>query len=351
MTEDSPPADASPESPPAIPAWRQSAAWRILRAIARFPLTRFLAVIFLASVLMIPAAIVFIALGRAFGVGGRAPAGADEGILGATFITGSAYAVVVACLILARHLVERFIMKRSRLEEYALPRAALETAQGFALGAGLVAAVVGAMIAGGWYVISGTGFSDPSGMTRVLALSTVLFVMVAVFEEVLFRGILFLYAEELLGTMPALILSGLLFGFVHANNPGATLRSSIGIALTAGPMLGLLLVASRRMWLPIGMHWAWNFTVGPVFGLPVSGLAFAERREAILLPVVNGPEAWTGGAFGPEAGYPLMIFGCLVTVVLARVAWVSGEVKLVPDWMLRPVPAAHPPEPAASSDS
>ncbi len=337
MTTGHPPEPAQDAVTPGPPVpdqgWPKSAAWRILRAIARFPLTRFCMVAIGTVLLMIPPAVVFIGVGMALGVSGRAPAGSNEGILGATFVTGSTYAVMVACMILSRHLVERFVMKRPHLDEYASPRALAETFEGFGFGTGLVTAVVVFMVVGGWYRVSSTGFADPANLVRVLSLSTVLFVMVAIFEEVLFRGIVFIYAEELMGTIPALILSGLMFGFVHAGNPGASLRSSLGIALTAGPMLGLLLVASRRMWWPIGMHWAWNFTLGPVFGLPVSGLDFGGRREAILIPNVTGPEAWTGGAFGPEAGYPLLICGTIVTVVLAVVAWKRGQIRLLPDWM------------------
>ena len=56
-------------------------------------------------------------------------------------------------------------------------------------------------------------------------------------------------------------------------------------------------MVTRALWLPIGLHFAWNFFQGPVFGFPVSGTQTSTLLQ--LEPV--GPELLTGGRFGPEA--------------------------------------------------
>jgi membrane protease YdiL (CAAX protease family) len=93
------------------------------------------------------------------------------------------------------------------------------------------------------------------------------------------------------------ILSALIFGFLHIWNPNATLFSSVSIALTAGVILAMLYVITRRLWVPIGLHIGWNLTLGGVYGAPVSG----GEPGGIVVSDFTGPDWLTGGAFGPEA--------------------------------------------------
>jgi membrane protease YdiL (CAAX protease family) len=69
----------------------------------------------------------------------------------------------------------------------------------------------------------------------------------------------------------ALLVSAAVFGRVHAGNPGASWVSSLSIALESGVLLGLAYAATRSLWLPIGLHFGWNFTAGGIFGAAVSG--------------------------------------------------------------------------------
>lgn len=138
------------------------------------------------------------------------------------------------------------------------------------------------------------------------------FLTVAVGEEMIFRGIIFRQIDERWNTRTALIVSALLFGFIHLPNNGATWWSSLAIAIEAGLMLGAAYKWSGSLWLPIGIHWAWNFTQGNVFGASVSGNV---AGGSLLEIQVNGPDIITGGDFGPEASIVAVTLGIIYTLV------------------------------------
>ena len=138
------------------------------------------------------------------------------------------------------------------------------------------------------------------------------FLTVAVGEEMIFRGIIFRQIDERWNTRTALIVSALLFGFIHLPNNGATWWSSLAIAIEAGLMLGAAYKWSGSLWLPIGIHWAWNFTQGNVFGASVSGNV---AGGSLLEMQVNGPDIITGGDFGPEASIVAVTLGITYTLV------------------------------------
>ena len=91
-------------------------------------------------------------------------------------------------------------------------------------------------------------------------------------EELLFRGILFRWIEEFGGSWAALMVTSVLFGLAHVINPNATWFSSFAIAVEAGVLLGGAYMLTRSLWMPMGLHAAWNFTQGDIFDVPVSGI-------------------------------------------------------------------------------
>lgn len=139
-----------------------------------------------------------------------------------------------------------------------------------------------------------------------------LFFLVACSEEVIFRGIIFRMIDERYGLWLALGISALVFGALHIFNPNATLWSSLAIAVEAGILLGAAYKYSGSLWLPIGLHWAWNFAQGNVFGYPVSG---GSMQESIFRTEVSGPDIITGGAFGPEASIVSVLLGTMLSVL------------------------------------
>mgnify|MGYP000588225027 CR=1 FL=1 len=119
---------------------------------------------------------------------------------------------------------------------------------------------------------------------------------VALAEEAVFRGYLWALVELRLGVRAAHWATGLLFALAHGANPGLGPLAPLNLLLA-----GLLLGALRRnwgFWAAVGWHLGWNFGLGGLFGLPVSGLSFPGLVR--LFP--TAPEFWAGGAFGPEGG-------------------------------------------------
>ena len=135
---------------------------------------------------------------------------------------------------------------------------------------------------------------------------------IAIIEEVLLRGIIFRIAEEKWGSTIALIISGVIFGGLHLINPHVTLISVICITI-----VGVLLAASymyyRNLWVPIAIHFAWNFTQNGIFGAITSG---NEKTNSLLTSKISGPEIITGGLFGPEGSIQAVLLCLIVAIFL-----------------------------------
>ncbi len=181
--------------------------------------------------------------------------------------------------------------------------------------------------AAGWVSITETCVSEIDGWafpaSILLALGT--FALAAITEELVARGYQIKNLAEgfnsrWLGPKGALVMAVLctsaLFGLLHVVNPSATIISTSGLAL-AGIFYGASYVLTGELALPIGFHIAWNFFENSVFGFPVSGEHFGASFVAIQQ---SGPELWTGGTFGPEAGF--LGIGAHLVGILAVVVWV-----------------------------
>lgn len=203
-------------------------------------------------------------------------------------------------------------------------------ARELALGAGIPLAVVGillgaALFVGIYLVFGALGYATWDGTYTLTALAMPFAFSVAagVGEELIFRGGVFRIFEDSFGTLIALLLSAALFGAIHAGNPNATLTSSVAIAVEAGLLLALAYAAARSLWLPIGLHFAWNFTEGGVFGAAVSGNAV---HGALNVPV-TGPDLITGGSFGPEASLVAVAVCLALSLIFAIITIRSGRWK------------------------
>ena len=145
--------------------------------------------------------------------------------------------------------------------------------------------------------------------------SFTLFFLVAVSEEIFFRGILFRMINRRWNIWAALVISALIFGGLHIFNDNATLWSSIAIDIEAGSLLGAAYAYSKNIWLPIGIHWIWNYTQGNILGFPVSG---EDNVTSIITPEISGPQWLTGGSFGAEASVISAVIGLLISLWFIR---------------------------------
>lgn len=237
-------------------------------------------------------------------------------------------AVACACFILFYWLFCRFI-ERAPMRDFGLAGWWRELLAGFAGGALIFSAVVGAATLLGNYRIAGPGDAATFwGMFAAMAL------IPGVTEELLFRGILFRFIEQTAGSWWALAATSALFGFAHIGNPNATVIAAVAIAVEAGLLLGAVYMLTRRLWAVIGLHAAWNLTQGWVFGLPVSG----SESGGLVDGRLSGPELLTGGGFGLEASLTAMVVATAAGIAVLIVAIRRGEL-VQPMWARKRVPA------------
>lgn len=199
------------------------------------------------------------------------------------------------------------LTERRPVTELPLKRFLPSLGGGFLLGVVYFGCVVGIMALLGAFRITEAHF-DAVVILQYLAY----FFLVAVFEELVFRGVLFRLIDDRWNTAVALIVSALVFGAVHLMNPGATLWSAFAIAIEAGLLLGVAYKSSGNLWLPIGIHWAWNFVQGPILGFAVSGSGVDHK---VFSTILTGSDWVTGGIFGAEASLPAVGMGLLMTII------------------------------------
>ncbi|MFG3531161.1 CPBP family intramembrane glutamic endopeptidase [Streptomyces sp. NPDC047917] len=209
--------------------------------------------------------------------------------------------------------------ERRRVTEMAWEGAGPAFGRGTLIGLALFAAVMTNLFASGYYDVDGLGSGAGAvGFIGFMAAA-------AVTEEVMYRGVLFRIIEQRTGTWTALALTSALFGASHLFNPNASVLGAAAIAVEAGGMLTGAYIATRNLWVPMGLHFGWNFAAAGIFSTEVSGNG---TSEGLLDATTSGPILITGGEFGPEGSVYSVLFGVLVTMVFLWLARRRGH--LVP---------------------
>lgn len=150
---------------------------------------------------------------------------------------------------------------------------------------------------------------------------------VAIFEETLLRGIIFRIVEENLGSYISLAISAIIFGAAHSLNPDSSVISTLCIGIV-GFSFGASYIYSRSLWLPIAIHFSWNFVQSGILGAITSG---NEQTSSLFSTKISGAELITGGAFGPEGTIQATLFWLLVSIVLTIL--ITKQNKLIkPYW-------------------
>jgi membrane protease YdiL (CAAX protease family) len=163
-------------------------------------------------------------------------------------------------------------------------------------GLGIGAALLSILVAG---FAALSRLSVGSGLWNSDTAFLTLFALVvsAANEEIAFRGYAMQVLARGIGRWPAAAVTAVLFGLLHARNPNASLLGIMNTVL-AGLMLAAAYYKARSLWLPYGIHVAWNVGLGMVLGFPLSGMnldslwAMSHRGSALL----------SGGGYGPEGG-------------------------------------------------
>jgi membrane protease YdiL (CAAX protease family) len=231
------------------------------------------------------------------------------------------------------------------------PRWWRELVRGLGVGAAMLSLVVALEGMGG---LAHFTFS-PHPMLKVGATSFVMFAVAAAHEEAVFRGYPFQRLVESLTPVGAIAVTSMLFGLAHLGNPHRTWISTLNTALVGIPF-AIAYLRTRSLWMPIGMHFIWNYLMDFLLGLPVSGLNMAP---SILTAHVRGPAWLTGGAYGPEGG--LLAMGAILVVTaylsLTKSIYISEEMRalvftpVTSDWPETPITIfSAPPDEGAKRD-
>jgi membrane protease YdiL (CAAX protease family) len=217
--------------------------------------------------------------------------------------------LLCAALCIATYAVYVRKIEKRKVRELSRDGAGRELGKGVAIGFAAFLAVVGTLFTIGSFHVDGL-HSWRSLMSPVAELT-----LVAFFEEILFRGIILRILDTWIGRVPSLLASACLFALAHLPNAGI---SWLGIAVTiaAGLWFGVAYLTTRRLWLPIGMHFSWNFMSDAVFSLPTSGHA----AKGLLQGHLSGPEWLSGGLYGIEASLIALVVISVATIWLTRAA-------------------------------
>jgi membrane protease YdiL (CAAX protease family) len=219
----------------------------------------------------------------------------------------------------------QFIERRA-VSELALPGMGRELGIGLLIGAGLYSTCELILMKLGIYRI--IGLNPLSYMIPAMAMA----ISSSVYEELLFRGVLFCSVEKWFGSWAALVVSSLVFGLTHLLNPQGTIEGVLFIAVEAGILLAAAFMLTRRLWLSIGFHLAWNYTQSAIFSGIVSG---NEVQQGLIRSTMKGPDWLTGGSFGVESS--VLALAVCTTTGIVMLVMAAKRGKIVPPIWKRPV--------------
>jgi hypothetical protein len=229
--------------------------------------------------------------------------------------------IIVANLLLV-YVSFAYFVERRTVSELALPRMERELGMGLMLGFGLFTLCVLIAMALGIYRIDGLD------SWRNLLAVTGATLTVPFYEELAFRGVVFRITEGIFGSWAGLVVSSLVFGLVHLANDGETLAGIASIVIVFGPLLTAPFMLTRRLWMGIGLHIGWNYTMGKVFSGSVSGTVVGQ---GLFKTTFEGPEWLTGGSAGMEGSLIAILMSATVSAILLILAVRRGNV-VQPSW-------------------
>lgn len=181
--------------------------------------------------------------------------------------------------------------------------------------------------AGGGLRFTTFGSGEFFQVIQTLIGSAFLFIIAALAEEAFARGYLLQTMSR--AGLPALgvLITSVAFAGLHVLNPNFSRGLPLLNLIIAGVWFGVAYLRTRSLWLPLGIHWAWNWALGSFFGLPVSG------KTVVDYPLLRGTDvgpAWlTGGGFGIEGGIACTAALILSTIFVWRTKLLSPDEELL----------------------
>ena len=238
--------------------------------------------------------------------------------------------------VLGYWLLVRFVGGRPVIELGGRGAALRELLAGLAMGALLMGAVIAVLALLGSYHVVDVGWS--TGILVGLQAG----IVAGFTEEILVRGVMLRLLEGWVGTWWALAITAAFFGAAHLGNPQATVFGAVAIALEAGILLGACYLLTRRLWLAIGVHAAWNFVQGGIFGSDISGIG---SGRGLIEARFTGPDLLTGGVMGIEASVVAVVL-CTAAGVAMLLAVRRRGLVVPPRWHRPPQAALDGTQPA-----
>jgi hypothetical protein len=239
----------------------------------------------------------------------------------ATPLLSIAITLGMALLAIALYLAWGRWVERRAVDELSTQGMVREWTAGALIGAALITACVLILYAIGMYRIEGLNPWSFLLPAVAMALSS------GIFEELFFRGVVFRSVEDMAGSWVAVVVSSLLFGFLHLLNPAGTFVGAVYISIEAGLLLAATYLLTRRLWLSMGVHMAWNYALSAIYSGVVSG---GVGDPGLIRATITGPDFLTGGSFGLESSIFTLLLCTSTGIVLMILAIRRGHILPFP---------------------
>ncbi|MEK6279251.1 MAG: type II CAAX endopeptidase family protein [Acidobacteriota bacterium] len=199
---------------------------------------------------------------------------------------------------------------------------------GSAIGVASLALATGIAAAGGGLRFNVSGRDVLFGVLQTLILTAALFIVAALAEEAMFRGYPLQTMARANLVAVGVIITSVWFASGHMLNPNFRYGLPVINLILAGVWFSIAFLRARSLWFPLGIHWAWNWALGSIFGLPISGLDRIAPHP-LMKGIDLGPAWLTGGGFGIEGGVAGTIAIVVSTVIIWRVQLVSPTEEMI----------------------
>ena len=220
------------------------------------------------------------------------------------------------------YLLFKYYEKRT-ISEFSAKYMLKEIIAGFSGGFIVISLIIFILFLLGYYeILSINDFS-------VFLLPLITVILLALYEEIIYRGIIYRITENWIGTNLALIIPAVIFGISHIPNENATLLGIIG-ATFGGFLLSIMFTYTKRLWVPFSFHLGWNFSQ-LIYGSSLSG---TDQLGSFFHSYREGPQLLTGSNFGIEDSIFALIVCLILFAIFYYKAWKKNEI-VKPSWKLK----------------